>query len=180
MRALEKSLVILMWVAFSISGLLTALAILSIHINKSYDVYEPTLLTISLVLMLASVLTFTVLPRGKVIPLVMSLVASVLLVIAVVGLGKAFPENADLYREVGLTSWELVSRHYSMLLAPLFMAGAFCSYTVRRREEKTRKDSDYRGVYDLSGEALFSDSDELVPHKKKRSVAARERKEQRP
>jgi hypothetical protein len=31
----------------------------------------------------------------------------------------------------------------------------------------------------LSGDALFSDSDEIVPQKKKRSVIARERKEQK-
>jgi hypothetical protein len=176
---MEKAFKALMWVFFSISGLFTALAILSIHINKSYDVYDPMLLTVSAGLMLVAVLVYTVLPRGKVIPLAAAWVASVMLVIAVVGLGKAFPENADLFREVGLTSWELVWRHYSMLLAPIFMTGSFLCGIARRREEKELSEKDYRGVYDLSGDALFSDSDEIVPQKKKRSVIARERKEQK-
>jgi hypothetical protein len=103
---------------------------------------------------------------------------SVFLVIAFIGLAEQFPKNADLYREVGLTPWEMVYRHYSMLAVPLCLIGSYCGYVSRRRAEKNVADSNYRSVYDLSGDALFSDSDEIAPQKKKRSVVERERKEQ--
>lgn len=178
MRTMEKLCAAMMWVLLTISSLFTAVATVSVYVNKSNSVYSPTLLLISTGLMLVAAIVYTAMPRGKVIPLVVSVLAAPLVVIATVKLGEAFPENADLFREVGLTAWELVYRHYSMLGVPLCMFASFMSYRVRVREEKQLAEAGYQSIYDLSGDPLFEDasSNDTPTPKKKRSVAARERK----
>lgn len=176
MRTSEKFCFVLMWVFMTLSGLSTVLATASVYSNERTEVYDPTLLVISTLLMLAAAIAYTVLPRGKVIPVVVAFAAAPLVVIAVVNLGKAFPENEDLFREVGLSSWELVYRHYSMLVVPVCLFGSFWNYRLRRRDEKERTNRSYKGIYDLSGDALFRDEETPPVTKKKRSVAVRERK----
>lgn len=183
MRTASTVSKICMWVFFCLSLLFHTLALIGLAMNnrsaieqeKTAVVYDLVPMLIGVGIMLISVVLFTVLPKGRLIPLIAAAAAGVLLVFVTVDLGKTFPPSigAD-GSDVGLTAWRLVYRHYSMVLTPLCMAVAYFTGRAADKAEQARFNESYRSQYHFDGAPLFRDEDS--GEKKKKSVAVRERK----
>lgn len=185
MRTASTISKVLMWIFFVMSLFFHTLALIGLHMNnqtaaeleQTAGVYELWPMLIGCVLMTLAVVLFTVLPKGKLIPLLMAVGAGVLLLVVTIDLGNTFTVSVGADgADVGLTPWRLVYRHYSMLLTPLLMAVAYFTGRAADKEEQARFNRSYRSQYDLSGGPLFRDDSVDTGEKKKRSVAVRERK----
>ena len=168
MRTASTVSKICMWVFFCLSLLFHTLALIGLAMNnqsaieqeKTAVVYDLVPMLIGVGVMLVSVVLFTVLPKGRLIPLIAAAAAGVLLIFVTIDLGNTFPPSigAD-GSDVGLTAWRLVYRHYSMVLTPLCMAVAYFTGRAADKAEQARFNASYRSQYHFDGAPLFRDED---------------------
>ena len=98
--------------------------------------FDVTLIAIATAVMLVSVIAFFAMKKYKWIPLVLSLAASALFVVIAVMIADKYLAGSNWVDTRGfVTSWQLVYRHLSPLLIPLFMAGYLICWRQRKREE---------------------------------------------
>ena len=183
MRTVSTVSKILMWLFFCLSLFFHSLALIGLYMNnqnaveqeKVSGVYNLVPMLIGVIVMLLAVVLFTALPKGKLVPLIASVLAGILLACVTIDLGNTFPPSVGADgSDVGLTAWRLVYRHYSMLLTPVCMAVAYFTSRAADKTEQARFNQSYRSQYHFDGAPVFHDSE--AAEKKKKSVAVRERK----
>jgi len=97
--------------------------------------------------------------RWSLLPLLLAAVCTLLALLVALALRDAFPPQLNSVGETqGLTTWRLWYRHLSSVVAGGLIVLASALHLMATRQERIRQEnSEYRAVYDLSGEPLFKD-----------------------
>ena len=133
MRAYTRVWGILVWLATVLMLFLQLLVVFGMVLGKSE--FDVTLIIIATVVMLVSVIAFFAMKKHKWVPLLLSLLASALFVVIAVMIADKFLAGSNWVDTRGfVTSWQLVYRHLSPLLIPLFMGGYLVCWRQRQRE----------------------------------------------
>lgn len=125
------------WVLLVFITAVQALAILGIFINQSQSAFNPWLLIIAAVVMIAATVLFFALPRGKVYFLLLAAVDAVFFIVLAFMLKNAFPVMLAVDgSSTGVSLWTAIWRHMTPALIPLCMVPSWIVYHENRVAEK--------------------------------------------
>ncbi len=169
MRTFVSVCRVLVWIVLALTTLIQIGAILSILLGER--LVNPTLLTIATALMVASVIVFFALRRGKLFPLLTAAVAALLFIIAALELKDTLAVVVTERGPAGISLWTAMYRHMSPVLIPILMFPIFWDHYTDRRAEKLAEADRLTPTYFETTE-----EDTVKPVKQKRSVRTRIRK----
>ncbi len=146
------------WVLLVITVLFQGIAIYGIMNGNAAEQYDYRPLAVATVVMVIAVILFRVLPRGKLVPLVIAAVMGVFFVvlsIQMMGVFKASTSAGGI--EIGMTFWKVLYRHMLPILIPLCMLPIFLEYREKRlyaqaEQEETPPDSYFELLSDADTE----------------------------
>lgn len=129
------------WVLLAITVLFQGIAIYGIMNGNAAGQYDYRPLAVATVGMVIAVVLFTVLPRGKVVPLLVAAVLGVLFVVLAIQMMGVFKVQTLVDgSSFGLTFWRALYRHMLPILIPLCMLPVFLEYREKRIEEKATEE----------------------------------------
>lgn len=169
MRRCSVACQVFMWIFIAFGVLMHVGIVIGLSINNSNaialeqpdKIYNIVPMIIAVVLMIAAAVLFVVFKRFRFISVIIAAVSAVMLVVVGLDIYRVMPEQIDSYgRTVGITLWRLLYRHLSMTLALPFMFGGWLfGRAADKADEERRAKEGEKAHFDLSGAALFSDSD---------------------
>ena len=188
MRTLSFVSKFLMWALLMVYSVFQVLAVFGI-MGSNADIIKagqggrtvsPIPLIAATILMLAAVILFAALAKRKYIGLIVSVVASAVMLMVALELGRQFPPSVSATVTVGLTTWKLIWRHIGIAAVSLFMLVAWLA--DRQLEKAYSRSREGKSGYDLSGQPLFKSLDDpgeaqQEKPKPKRSIRERIRKQ---
>ena len=130
-----------LWVLLVIAVLFQGIAIYGIVNGNAAERYDYRPLAVATVAMVIAVALFRVLPRGKVVPLVVAAVMGVFFVVLgvqMLGVFKASTSAGGI--DIGMTFWKVLYRHMSPILIPLCMLPIFLEYREQRLYAQAEKE----------------------------------------
>lgn len=134
MRRYTRVFGTLVWLSTALMLMLQLLVVSGMILGKSE--FDTTLIVVATVVMLAAVIAFFEMKKYKFVPLLLSVVASVLFVVVAVMIADKFLAGSNWVDTTGfIKPWPLVYRHLSPLLIPLFMTGYWICWRECLREE---------------------------------------------
>ncbi len=143
------------WVLLAITVLFQGVAIYGIMNGNAAERYDYRPLAVATVMMVLAVILFRVLPRGKVVPLVVAAVMGVFFVVLgvqMLGVFKASTSAGGI--DIGMTFWKVLYRHMSPILIPLCMIPIFLEYREKRMQEKAdEEETPSDSYFELLGDA---------------------------
>ena len=169
------------WVLLVIISAVQALAVLGIFINKSAEAFNPWLLVIAAVVMIAATVLFYAVPRGKSVWLLVAAADAVFFIVLAFMLKNAFPvvlavDGSD----TGVSLWTAILRHMTPIFIPLSMLPTWSVYHEERVCEKVAdaeaRTPSYLDMIDETYSMRPLDEDDAKAPTPKRSVRIRLRK----
>ncbi len=171
----------LLWVLLVVTTAFQVVAVFSIAGGNAATKYDYRPLVVATVLMVLCVVTFAVLPRGKMVPLAFAAVLGVFFVVLAVQMTRVFPVYAGADgTDHGITLWRAMYRHMSPLLLPLCMFPVWWEHhTDRLAEKAAREETPPESYFELLDSAYVMKSlpeEDTAAPRPKRSVRHRNRK----
>ena len=185
MRAGSFICKLLMWCSIVFYTMIQALTVFGLTSNNLKavkagqldSVYGIGPLVTATLMMLIAVILFTIIKKRKFIGIVIAAVAAALMLVVALDLGRTFSSSIGTGGiDVGLSTWKLVWRHIGMAIIPALMLFAWLfQRCADKADEQFMKD---KKGYDLSGQAIFTDTEDveekcIKPRRPKRSVRKR-------
>lgn len=169
----------ILWVLLALTTAFQLIAVFSIAGGNAAAEYDYRPLAVATALMVAAVVVFALLPRGKIVPLAVAAAVGVFFVVLAVQMMQVFPvrlgaDGAD----HGLTFWRALYRHMSPALLPLCMVPIWWEHrTARLAEKAAREETPPDSYYELLDTSYVMKTlpEEETP-RPKRSVRHRRKK----
>ena len=176
METIARIFRVLAWIALAVTTAFQVLVIMGIRQGDS--AFNTMPIVVATVLMVVAVVLFCVLPRGKIVPLLMAVAAAVLFVVIAVNIKAVFTVRLSTDgSDLGITSWRLVYRHLSPVLVPILLFPVWLNYHLDRQLQKAYAEKEqptsYLGLEDFQLSRLDDEENQLPA---KGSVRARRRK----
>lgn len=180
---------ILLWITLVITTTIQGLALVAIQAgNRALaesesrgEPYNWIPLLVLTVLMVAAVVLFFAVPKGKTVFFIATAVVGVLFILIALNLAEYYTVKLNAVgADKGLTVWRMISRHMTPALIPLFMLPSWlCYHAERKAEKRVAVEEPPASYFDLLDKSFRMSAleDEPTPGKAKRSVRHRQRKE---
>ncbi len=169
------------WLTLIITSAVQVLAIVGIALNDSAGKLSPWYLASATFVMLAAVILFFALRRGKIFPLILSALAGIAFVVLALIMMQVYPVVESIMGgTTGLSLWDAILRHMTPLLIPIFLFPLWWQDHEERQAEKNAiQDANTPSYFDLlsDSDVMHVDDDSVKQAKPKRSVRNRMRKE---
>lgn len=178
MRELAKICRVLMWGVLAVGVLFQSLGIAGIEYQKGLgnNNINTFWLGLSMVAMVAAVVLFAVLKKGKVFPLIGAVLAAIGLALVAYYIQRMMfgssMAGVEVYGQT-LTTWKIVYRHALMVIEPLLMVPIYLVYREDLREAKYAEEHEQvpsilDGMGDFQLSKLSEEDERPQPKKHKR------------
>ena len=133
MRTFASCCRVFAWITLILTAFPQIMAAIGIYMWDSVKVFNPVSLIVATALMFVATILFFIIPRGKLMPLIIAAVTGVVFIVLAFQLMDAFPVTVTLTKNAGISLWRAMYRHMTPVFVPLFLLPVWWDYYTDKK-----------------------------------------------